>query len=117
MAASIREMEERLDEQVKANVKLQARLNETAKTNILSTVSEGLADTQKDKLSKLAEAVDFISEEDYTKKVTTFKEAYFSEKKTVATSEVADETPVEGVEAPSTNPAMDAYAAALTRWK
>ena len=47
MAESIREMEERLDEQVKANVKLQNRLNEPAKLNILSTVSEGLADTQK----------------------------------------------------------------------
>ena len=117
MAASIREMEERLDEQVKTNVKLQARLNESAKTTILNTVSEGLADTQKDKLSKLAEAVDFVSEEDFTKKVTTFKEAYFSEKKTVATSEVADETPVEGVEAPAMNPAMDAYTAALARWK
>ena len=118
MAASIREMETRLDEQVKANVKLQSRLNESAKTTILNTVSEGLADTQKDKLSKLAEAVEFVSEEDFTKKVTTFKEAYFSEKKAAtATSEVADETPVEGVEAPSTNPAMDAYAAALARWK
>ena len=117
MAEQIREMESRLDEQVKASVKLQNRLNETAKTNILNTISEGLADTQKDKLSKLAESVDFISEEDFTKKVTTFKEAYFSEKKAVATSEVADETPVDGVEAPSTNPQMDAYAAALARWK
>ena len=117
MAESIRKMEERLDEQVKDNVRLQARLNESAKTTILATVSEGLADTQKDKLSKLAEAVDFVSEEDYTKKVTTFKVAYFSENKTVATSEVADETPVDGVEAPSTNPQMDAYAAALARWK
>jgi len=118
MAASLREMEERLDEQVKSNVKLQSRLNESAKTTILTTVSEGLADTQKDKLSKLAETVEFVSEEDFTKKVTTFKEAYFSEKKTaIATSEVADETPVEGVEAPSTNPSMDAYAAALSRWK
>jgi len=118
MAASLREMEERLDEQVKSNVKLQSRLNESAKTTILTTVSEGLADTQKDKLSKLAETVEFVSEEDFTKKVTTFKEAYFSEKKTaIATSEVADETPVEGVEAPSTNPAMDAYTAALARWK
>ena len=117
MATQIREMESRLDEQVKASVKLQNRLNESAKITILNTVSEGLADTQKDKLSKLAEAVDFVSEEDFTKKVTTFKEAYFSEKKAVATSEVADETPVDGVEAPSTNPAMDAYAAALSRWK
>ena len=117
MAESIREMEERLDEQVKSNVKLQERLNESARITILNTVSEGLADTQKDKLSKLAEAVTFVSEEDFTKKVTTFKEAYFSEKKTVATSEVADETPVEGVEASTTNPAMDVYTAALARWK
>ena len=117
MAESIREMEERLDEQVKSNVKLQARLNESARTTILATVSEGLADTQKDKLSKLAEAVDFVSEEDFTKKVTTFKEAYFSEKKTVATSEVADETPVEGADTTVTTPAMDAYTAALARWK
>ena len=118
MAESIREMETRLDEQVKSNVKLQARLNESARKEILTTVSEGLADTQKDKLSKLAEAVEFVSEEDFTKKVTTFKEAYFKENTTAtATSEVADETPVEGVEAPSTNPSMDAYAAALARWK
>ena len=118
MAEQIREMESRLDEQVKASVKLQTRLNESAKVTILSTVCEGLADTQKDKISKLAETVEFVSEEDFTKKVTSFKEAYFSEKKAAtATSEVADETPVEGVEAPSTNPAMDAYAAALSRWK
>jgi len=118
MADQIREMESRLDEQVKDNVKLQNRLNESARTTIISTVCEGMADTQKDKISKLAEAVDFVSEEDFSKKVTTFKEAYFSEKKTaIATSEVADETPVDGVEAPSTNPAMDAYAAALARWK
>ena len=118
MAASLREMEERLDEQVKSNVKLQSRLNESARTTILATVSEGLADTQKDKLSKLAEAVEFVSEEDFTKKVTTFKEAYFKESVPApATSEVADETPVEGVEAPATNPSMDAYTAALARWK
>ena len=35
MAESIREMEERLDEQVKANVKLQNRLNESAKQVVL----------------------------------------------------------------------------------
>ena len=117
MAEQIREMESRLDEQVKDNVKLQNRLNESARTTIISTVCEGMADTQKDKISRLAEAVEFVSEEDFTKKVNTFKEAYFSEKKAVATSEVADETPVEGVEAPAMNPAMDAYAAALSRWK
>ena len=113
MAESIREMEERLDEQVKANVKLQNRLNETAKLNILNTVSEGLADTQKEKLAALAEGLEFVSEEAFSKKVATIKESYFKEA-AAPVSEVADETPVEGVE--EVNPAMAQYLNALNRW-
>ena len=113
MAESIREMEERLDEQVKANVKLQSRLNETAKLNILSTVSEGLADTQKEKLAALAEGLEFVSEEAFAKKVATIKESYFKEA-AAPQSEVADETPVEGAE--DVSPAIAAYMQALDRW-
>ena len=115
MAESIREMETKLDEQVKANVKLQSRLNETAKTNILNTVSEGLADTQKDKLAALAEGVEFTTEEEFSKKVKTIKESYFTEK-TVTQSEVADETPVEGASDPEVSPAMAQYLDAMNRW-
>jgi len=114
MAESIREMEERLDEQVKANVKLQNRLNETAKLNVLNTVSEGLADTQKDKLAALAEGVEFTTEEEFSKKVKTIKESYFKEA-TVTQSEVADETPVEGA-GEEVTPAMAQYLNALNRW-
>ena len=114
MAESIREMEERLDEQVKANVKLQNRLNETAKLNILNTVSEGLADTQKEKLAALAEGLEFVSEESFSKKVTTIKESYFKEA-AAPVSEVADETPVEGA-SEEVSPAMAQYLNALNRW-
>ena len=113
MAESIREMEERLDEQVKANVKLQNRLNETAKLNILNTVSEGLADTQKEKLAALAEGLEFVSEEAFAKKVATIKESYFKEA-AAPQSEVADETPVEGAQ--EVSPAIAAYMQALDRW-
>ena len=113
MAESIREMEERLDEQVKANVKLQNRLNESAKLNILSTVSEGLADTQKEKLAALAEGLEFVSEESFAKKVATIKESYFKEA-AAPQSEVADETPVEGAQ--EVSPAIAAYMQALDRW-
>ena len=115
MAESIREMEGRLDEQVKANVKLQNKLNETAKLNILNIVSEGLADTQKEKLAALAEGLEFVSEESFSKKVSTIKEAYFKEA-AAPQSEVADETPVEGVDA-EVNPAMAQYLSALNRWQ
>ena len=114
MAESIREMETRLDEQVKANVKLQNRLNESAKTVILKNISEGLADTQKDKLAALAEGVEFTTEEEFSKKVKTIKESYFKEG-TVTQSEVADETPVEGVDN-DLNPAMASYVDAMNRW-
>ena len=112
MANSVREMEERLDEQVKSNVKLQNRLNESAKTVILKQVSEGLADTQKDKLSALAEGVEFKSEEEYSKKLNTIKESYFPKEK-AQVSEVSDETPVE---AEDVTPAMGSYLDALNRW-
>ena len=114
MAESIREMEARLDEQVKANVKLQNSLNETARKNILNNVSEGLADTQKEKLAALAEGLEFVSEEAFSKKVTTIKEAYFKET-AAPQSEVADETPVEGA-SDEVTPAMAQYLDALNRW-
>ena len=115
MSESIREMEERLDEQVKANVKLQNRLNETAKLNILNTVSEGLADTQKEKLAALAEGLEFVSEESFSAKVKTIKESYFKEA-AAPQSEVADETPVEGA-GEEVSPAMAQYLSALNRWQ
>ena len=116
MADSIREMEAKLDEQVKANVKLQSRLNETARKNIVNEVSEGLADTQKDKLAALAEGVEFTTEEEFSKKVKTIKESYFTEK-TVTQSEVADETPVEGASDKDISPAMAQYLDAMNRWQ
>ena len=113
MAESIREMEERLDEQVKANVKLQNRLNESAKQVVLNTVSEGLVDTQKDKLAALSEGVDFTTEEEFSKKLTTIKESYFPKEKATV-SEVSEEAPVETNE--EVSPAMANYLQALNRW-
>ena len=76
-------------------------------------VSQGLADTQKEKLAALAEGLEFVSEESFSKKVTTIKESYFKE--SIATpTEVVDESPVEGVD--DSNPVMAQYLKALDRW-
>jgi len=96
-------------------VKLQNRLNESAKLNILSTVSEGLADTQKERLAALAEGLEFVSEETFAKKVATIKESYFKEA-TAPAAEVADESPVEGL-GEEVTPAMAQYLTALNRWQ
>jgi len=105
-------MEESLNEQVKANVKLQGRLDESAKTVILNVVSEGLADTQKDKLASLAEGVEFETEEKFAEKVKTLRESYFPSE-SAPKAEVTDETPVESEDM---SPAMAAYLNAINRW-
>ena len=107
-------MEERLDEQVKRNIELQNRLDESSKQVIVNLVSEGLADTQKEKLASLAEGVEFTSEEEFSKKLTTIKESYFT-KEQVTKAEVTDETPVEG-SSDDVSPAMAAYINAMSRW-
>ena len=107
-------MEERLDEQVKRNIELQNRLNESARKIIVKEISEGLADTQKEKLASLAEGVDFTTDEEFSKKVRTIKESYFT-KDSVIKAEVADETPVEG-STDDVSPAMAQYINAMNRW-
>ena len=111
MTEDLCKMEERLDEQVKRNIELQNRLNESAKAIIVKEISEGLVDTQKDKLASLAEGVEFTSEEDFAKKLNTIKESYFP--KEGAPKVVADETPVETEEV---SPAMAMYLQAMNRW-
>lgn len=80
MVEKLDEMEEKLNEQIEKNVSLNKRLAESVADGILDQVSEGLADTQKDKLASLAESVEFESEEEYREKLETLREAYFPSK-------------------------------------
>lgn len=79
MVEKLDEMESKLNEQIERNVALNSRLSESVSESILATVSEGLAQTQKDKLAALAENVEFDSEEGYREKLESLKGAYFSE--------------------------------------
>ena len=77
MVEKLDEMEDKLNEQIEKNVSLTKRLSESTADVIFADVCEGLADTQKDKLTQLAENVEFESEEAYREKLVTLKESYF----------------------------------------
>ena len=87
MVNKLDDMEEKLNEQIERNVALNKRLAESTSDGILSDVSEGLAVTQKEKLTSLAESVEFESEADYREKLVTLRESYFP---TVASSAQRD---------------------------
>ena len=112
MVEKLDDMETKLNEQIEKNITLNARLSESAAEGILNDVSEGLAQTQKEKLASLAESVEFESEEQYRGKLETLKESYFTQKN--VSTPAKTETLSEGVEAPvSVSGSMDAYMRAL----
>ena len=113
MVEKLDDMETKLNEQIEKNITLNSRLSESAADVILNDVSEGLAQTQKEKLASLAESVEFESDEQYRGKLETLKESYFTQKNVSTTAKT--ETLSEGVDsAPASNGgSMDAYLRAL----
>ena len=108
MVEKLDEMETKLNEQIEKNINLNKRLAESVADGILDQVSEGLAQTQKEKLASLSESVEFESEEEYREKLEMIKESYFpanapKSQKTETLSEGVDSTP-----APTTG-SMEAY--------
>jgi hypothetical protein len=77
MVEKLDDMETKLNEQIEKNISLNNRLSESVADGIFEQVSEGLADTQKDKLASLSESVEFESEIEYREKLETLKESYF----------------------------------------
>jgi hypothetical protein len=114
MVEKLDEMETKLNEQIEKNVSLNKRLAESVADGIFEQVSEGLADTQKDKLASLAESVEFESEEEYREKLETLKESYFPSR--VVSPSARTESLSEGVDnAPeSISGTMSAYLKTLS---
>jgi hypothetical protein len=113
MVEKLDDMETKLNEQIEKNISLNSRLSESVAEGVLDQVSEGLAQTQKEKLASLSESVEFESEAQYREKLETLKESYFDQK-TVSTQSKT-ETLSEGVDetAASVSGSMDAYLRAL----
>ena len=110
MVNKLDEMETKLNEQIEKNISLNKRLAESVADGVLDQVSEGLAQTQKEKLASLAESVEFESEETYREKLETLKESYFASKKESAAAKT--ETLSEGVD----NAAPESYSNSMSAY-
>ncbi len=86
MVERLDEMESKLNEQIERNVGLNSRLGTVVAEGIFVEVAEGLAETQKDKLSALAESVEFDSETGYREKLESLKESYFPSRNTTVST-------------------------------
>ena len=82
LAAEVEELEAASNEAISKQMEMQEELEELKRQKVIAEASEGLAATQVEKLKKLAEDVDFESEETFAEKVNTIKESYFTKKTT-----------------------------------
>ena len=116
MVNKLDDMEGKLNEQIEKNISLNKRLGESTADGIFSEVSEGLAETQKEKLRSLAEGIEFEGEEAYREKIVTLKEGYFPSTNKSKVSSNKSETISEGIaneEIVDNGAAMNSYLSAL----
>ena len=119
LANRLEEMEAKLDGEVSNNMAITEELDSLKRGNVVSEASSDLTDTQKEKLSSLAEGVDYKDEADFAEKIAEIKEAYFKvdgEKVEAETNveEGANEFQVEETEK-VLDPTMDKYSSAITK--
>ena len=94
-----------LSEEVANNITLSQEIEELKREKIIREASEGLADSEVEKLKTLAEDVDYENEENFVEKVSTIKESYFksdkaeavSDAESVANNEASFEEPTETI--------------------
>jgi len=116
-SSKIAGLTEQLNKEIQKNAELSKRTGEYKRNDIVNEVSSDLADSQKEKFSKLSEEVEYSDEEEFKSKLNTIKESYFGEKK--SETDIDDVTAGDTQEqlAPELNKAMAAYSAAISKTK
>ena len=115
----VEELEGSLDEEINRGVELQKELAQYKKTDALKSATKDLADTDSEKIEKLAEGIEFENTEQYIEKLNVLKESYFP-KSDAVTSEITetDETiEVQSEETPEKlDESMAHYTSAIRRY-
>ena len=114
----VEELEQKLDESINTSVDIKKELAEYKKAETLREVSEDLADTEKEKLGKLADGIDFEDKSQYSEKLEVIKENYFPKQQSETITEELENTEVEEQDSSESDvdPAMKRYVSSLTRF-
>ena len=115
LVVEVAELEEKLDEQTEKHMETVKELNKYKAAHIFKTISEGMVDTDVEKLAELTEDVEYDTDEQYAEKLNVIKNSYFkSDKK----DEVVDNKKTAGTNNPvvdgSSDTRMDSVMSAIS---
>jgi predicted nuclease with TOPRIM domain len=114
LAEQVEELEDALNSQTAKNIEMTEELELFQRYEVIREHAHGLAETEVEKLAKLAEDLDYIDEETFSAKVKTIKDSYFTkEAKSVEVgADLVEDTADDAVEVSSS---MNAYLQALRK--
>lgn len=111
----ITDLESKLNDSIEKNIKLKEDNNVYSREQVISEVSQDLADTEVEKFKSLTTDVDFVDSDNFREKLETLKESYFP-KVAVDTNKQDDEHDGSAQDIDTTG-AMNAYMSAISRNK
>lgn len=115
LATKVEDLEDRLNKQIAENAEMSKVVAEHKAEEVFTSVVEGLADTEVEKMRTFAEGIDYDGDDDFRSKLEVVKENYFPAKAVeLEVDEVALEDN-EDQESKATDPAMQMYSAAISR--
>ena len=94
LAEQVIALEEKLNQETSTIIEMRSEMQNLERHAIIAEASKDLAGTQADKLTKLAESIDFESADAFSAKVGTLVESYFSDQPQV---EVETSTPSQSI--------------------
>ena len=94
LADQVEELEATVNESTQKAIDMAVELEDYKRDAIIREATKDLAETQVEKLKKLAENVDFEDEDTFTKKVAQLKESYFAKTVNSQESEIEEDSPV-----------------------
>lgn len=116
LAEQVEALEEELNVMIQDQMTMREELEAYKRQEIIFEMSEGLADTQIDRLAELAESVDFDDEDTFRKRVAVIKETYFQKKAPKKTAAgIVENTEDDSEEEVEVSPAMAQYVQALRK--
>tara|TARA_R110000782_G_scaffold21685_7_gene58082 strand:+ start:1594 stop:2523 length:930 start_codon:yes stop_codon:yes gene_type:complete len=108
------DLENQLDAQTADVIAIREELEIYKRYEIIREAASGLAETQVEKLVKLSEDVDFVSEDSFAEKVAVIKEAYFKKPAKDTAEHIAEDMQHDNGTAEAAGP-MAAYVEALRK--
>jgi len=110
-ATEIDELKGKLNEATSKIVELNKEVGEQTKASIFESVSDSLADSEKEKFKGLVESIDYEDADSYKSKLETIKESYFVKEK--VSNNLTETNDAEGGQIDMSE-SMSAYSAAIS---